>query len=156
MASVPVNLDDDDDSSSSEISGKNVEIGVAPNRGGRVKAPPKGPPPIPLPPGKNGETNEWVQVPGTQDGQYGPRWQPKVPVEGPQPSAWWDPKDGYWSGEKGDGSNRDHYDPWGNKVNMTNSSGNARLAIFGGAAIITGAILLAPETGGISLLAIAF
>jgi RHS repeat-associated protein len=88
-----------------------------PDRGGRVKARPDGQPPIPLPPGKDGQANEWEKVPGSPEGPYGPRWQPKFPTDGPQPSAWWDAKDGVWSGEKGDGSPRDHYDRWGNKIN---------------------------------------
>jgi RHS repeat-associated protein len=93
-----------------------------PTRGGRVKAAPKGQPPIPLPPGPDGQPNEWVPVPGTADKPYGPRYKPKFDVpggqNGAQPNTWWDPEDGWWSHEPGDGGPRGHYDPWGNKVSM--------------------------------------
>jgi hypothetical protein len=109
-----------------------------PNRGGRVKAAPKGKPPIPLPPGKNGEQNEWVIVPGTADREYGPRWQPRFPPVGGQPEAHWDPYDGWWSGERGDGSPRGHYDTWGNKINMGDAAkGGAVVIVVGGMSIWT-------------------
>jgi RHS repeat-associated protein len=99
--------------------GKEGEQTGPPKRGDRVKPRPAGQPPIPLPPGQKGEVNEWEKVPGSQEGPYGPRFQPKYPVSGPQPSAWWDSPDGQWTGEKGDGSPRDHYDRWGNKINKS-------------------------------------
>jgi RHS repeat-associated protein len=83
-----------------------------------LKPPPPGKPPIPLPPGANGKPNEWVQVPGTQDKKYGPKWQPKHPPKGGQPSAQWDPVDGYWTHHPGDGSRTQHFDKWGNRINM--------------------------------------
>lgn len=88
-----------------------------------VKAPPSGEPPVDPPPGKgpNGEPNEWVKIPGTDDKQYGPQYGPKYPVPdtpgGSQPRVWWDPHDGWWSHENGRGDPREHYDRWGNKVN---------------------------------------
>ena len=59
-----------------------------PDRGGRVRAAPQGQPPIPIPDGQNNQPNTWIPVPGTQDKPYGPRYRPKFPVPGPQPSAW--------------------------------------------------------------------
>jgi hypothetical protein len=84
-----------------------------------VKAPPNGPPPIPLPPGPKGEPNEWVKVPGTDSDKYGPKWEPKFKPEGQSPPrAWWDPHDGWWSHETGRGDPRGHFDRWGNKINL--------------------------------------
>ncbi len=94
--------------------------GGTPQSGG-LKPPPSGSPPIPLPPGKDGKPNKWEQVPGTQDQQYGPRWKPARPIDGErQPSAWWDPRDGWWSHEPANGGSREHYDRWGNRINMRN------------------------------------
>jgi RHS repeat-associated protein len=93
-----------------------------------VKAPPAGAPPVPPPPGTgpNGEKNEWVKVDGTDDKTYGPVYKPKYPVpdteNGSQPKVHWDPKDGWWSHDKGGKEPRDHYDRWGNKVNMNDNT----------------------------------
>ena len=40
---------------------------------------------------------------------------------GSQPRVWWDPHDGWWSHENGRGDPREHYDRWGNRVNMEGS-----------------------------------
>jgi len=74
------------------------------------------PPPIPLPPGKNGEKNKWVPKPGTGDRPV--KWKPQYPVkttDGGQPGSSWD-KDGHWDHDKGDGSPREHYDQDGNPM----------------------------------------
>lgn len=75
------------------------------------------PPPVALPPGKNGEPNEWVPVPGTPDRPT--KWKPKYPVtsdKGGQPSGSWDPEDGDWGIDDGTGGPREHCDPDGNPV----------------------------------------
>jgi len=86
-----------------------------------VKAPP-GKPNAPPPPGTgpNGEPNEWEEVAGTQDKQYGPKYKPKYPIpDGSQPQILWDPHDGWWSLDTGKpGAPREHYDRWWNKLNM--------------------------------------
>jgi hypothetical protein len=91
-----------------------------PDRGGRRRAPRTDKPPIPLPAGPKGQPNSWIPVPGSQDRDYGPRFQPEFTVpggkNGAQPNAWWDPDDGYWSLEPGNGGSRGHYDEWGNRV----------------------------------------
>jgi len=109
--------------------------GGTPKSGG-LTPPPSGQPPIPLPPGKDGQPNEWEQVPGTQDKQFGPRWKPKytpkIPEGGRQPSAWWDPfNGGQWSHEPLGGGPREHYDRWGNRINLVQV---ARVATVGGVA----------------------
>lgn len=56
---------------------------------------PQGPPPIPLPDGKNGQPNEWEVKPGSgKRTKWGAKH--RVPSErGEQPGASWDP-DGHW------------------------------------------------------------
>ena len=65
---------------------------------------PSGPPPITLPPGKNGEPNEWVKKPGS--GPRGCRWGPKYPISSPkggQPSSSWDGPNGHYDYDDGSG-----------------------------------------------------
>lgn len=71
---------------------------------------PAGPPPIPLPPGKKGQPNRWVEDPKT--GRYNPEF--PVPSEkGGQPNASWDEEDGWWRHNEGDGSKTKHVWPDG-------------------------------------------
>jgi hypothetical protein len=75
------------------------------------------PPPVPLPPGKNGQPNQWVPVPGSGTGDRDTKWKPKFPVPAPsggQPGASWDPN-GHWDVDNGRGG-RNRYDPNGNPV----------------------------------------
>jgi RHS repeat-associated protein len=58
------------------------------------------PPPVPLPPGKNGQPNEWVPVvnPNPRPGQRPVKWKPRHSVPSPtgaQPSGSWDPEGHY-------------------------------------------------------------
>jgi RHS repeat-associated protein len=58
------------------------------------------PPPVPLPPGKQGQPNEWVPVinPNPRPGQRPVKWKPRFPVPSPtgaQPSGSWDPEGHY-------------------------------------------------------------
>jgi RHS repeat-associated protein len=80
---------------------------------GLQKAPPKGPPPIPAPPAKDGSPNEWVEKPGSGNR---PKWGPEKPVQTPggkggQPGASPDPG-GHWDVDHGDG-NRSRWKPNG-------------------------------------------
>ena len=119
-----------------------------PAQNGGLKPPPPGKPPIPLPPGKDGKPNSWEQVPGTQDKQYGPSWKPKDPVDGKrQPKAWWDPKDGYWSHEPANGGAREHFDRWGNRINMQQAT-KAVITMGIGAMIIRGLVIAGELVGG--------
>jgi hypothetical protein len=75
------------------------------------------PPPIALPPGKNGQPNSWRWVPGTPSRPQ--KWVPTYPVpspEGGQPSASWDDEYGHWDYKNGLGDTT-RFDPNGNPVN---------------------------------------
>jgi hypothetical protein len=76
------------------------------------------PPPVPLPPGKGGQANSWVPVPGSGTGDRGTKWKPRYPVPSPgggQPGASWDEPGNHWDVDNGQGQ-RDRYDPQGNRV----------------------------------------
>ena len=79
---------------------------------GRAQEPP-GRPPIPLPPGKNGQPNSW-QGPGP-DGRYTPRYPVPSPT-GSQPHVSWDEQDGWWRHHPGDGRPTEHYWPDGERA----------------------------------------
>jgi RHS repeat-associated protein len=86
---------------------------------GLAQAPP-GPPPIPLPPGRNGEPNRWVPGSGSPDRPV--RWKPEFPVDNPkgsQPNASWDPKNDHWDRHDGRG-NTDRFDRTGKPVDHWN------------------------------------
>ena len=71
---------------------------------------PNGPPPIPLPDGKNGKPNSWEY-----DKKTG-RYDPKYPVPSPkggQPNVSWDEEDGWWRHNDGQGSKQKHVWPDG-------------------------------------------
>ncbi len=75
---------------------------------------PEGAPPVPLPDGKNGEPNEWIEVPGSGVRQ---KWAPRYPVpstNGGQPGGSWDPA-GHWDVKDGVGGTR-RYAPDGIEV----------------------------------------
>ena len=83
------------------------------------------PPPVPLPPGKSGKPNTWIQPnPTGRPGSARPgRWKPLFPVPSPtgsQPCASWDPKCGHWDYDPGNG-NRQRFDPNGNPVDHNNN-----------------------------------
>lgn len=62
------------------------------------------PPPVVLPPGREGQPNNWVRRPGSVDRPS--KWVPKhsVPTrEGGQPSASWDDEEGHWDVDNGNG-----------------------------------------------------
>lgn len=63
------------------------------------------PPPVRLPPGTQGQPNEWKPVRGTPDRPI--KWVPKYPIpteEGGQPSSSWDPEGDHWDVDNGDGT----------------------------------------------------
>jgi len=60
------------------------------------------PPPVTLPPGKNGQKNKWKRVKGTEDRPI--KWKPEYPLPSPlggQPSGSWDPKQKHWDVDNG-------------------------------------------------------
>jgi RHS repeat-associated protein len=60
---------------------------------------PEGGPPVPLPNGRNGESNEWVLGKPSGTGDRERKWKPRYPVPtetGTQPGASWDPINGHW------------------------------------------------------------
>ncbi len=74
------------------------------------------PPPVALPPGKNGEPNGWVSVPGTVTRPM--KWKPRFSVPSPrgcQPGASWDPDGGHWDVTWGN-KTKDRFLPDGTKV----------------------------------------
>ena len=74
------------------------------------------PPPIPLPPGRNGQPNGWRPVPGSPNRPT--KWVPTYPVPSPQggqPSASWDDQYGHWDYDNGLGE-RTRFDPNGSPV----------------------------------------
>ena len=82
-------------------------------------------PPVPLPPGKNGQPNEWVNRgparPGARD-----RWTPRHPVKttsGGQPGASWDGRHKHWDVSDGQGTTR-RYSPDGTEVDHDNKPVN--------------------------------
>jgi RHS repeat-associated protein len=75
---------------------------------------PPGVPPIKLPPGKQGQPNDWRPKPGP-DG----RFTPKYPIDSPtggQPHATWDGDDGWWRYHPGKGEPTEHYFPDGTRA----------------------------------------
>lgn len=63
------------------------------------------PPPLKLPPGREGQENEWKSVPGTP--QRPIKWVPKHPISNPgggQPGGSWDPENGHWDVDDGNGN----------------------------------------------------
>ena len=104
------------------ISGPNGPIGPSRPTGGQINFPePTGPPPIALPPGKNGNPNEWENKPGS--GPRGGRWGPKYPINSPkggQPSASWDGINGHYDHDDGNG-NRTRVLPDGTPVDHDNN-----------------------------------
>ena len=79
------------------------------------------PPPVSLPPGKDGQPNQWVPVRGSGSGTSETKWKPKFPVQSPgggQPSASWDPH-GHWDVDDGKGG-RKRYDENGRPVDHDN------------------------------------
>jgi hypothetical protein len=67
--------------------------------------PPKGGPPIPTPPSKDGTPNEWVRVPGSEErpDKYKPKHPTPTPGDkGSQPGASYDPKSEHWDVDHGD------------------------------------------------------
>jgi hypothetical protein len=78
------------------------------------------PPPAPLPPGKGGQPNQWVPIPGSPARPT--KWKPKYPVNNPkggQPGASWDPS-GHFDTDDGNG-NRNRTSPNGNPVDHNNN-----------------------------------
>src|SRR5262249_31288412 len=79
------------------------------------------PPPVALPPGKDGMPNEWVPIPGTKARPI--KWKPKRPVASPkgeQPCASWDPMCGHFDWKPGDGTT-ERLLPNGTKVDHFNN-----------------------------------
>ncbi len=75
------------------------------------------PPKAKLPPGKNGQPNEWVPIPGSGTGDRATKWKPRYPVDSPsggQPGASWDPN-GHFDVDDGPGS-RERLDAAGQPV----------------------------------------
>ncbi len=79
------------------------------------------PPPYPLPPGKEGQPNEWVPSKSDPNNPWHPYYKPKFPVPGGQPRCAWDPYDGHWQYDDGKGSPRQHADADGNPVDTNNN-----------------------------------
>jgi hypothetical protein len=78
-------------------------------------------PPNPPPPGKDGQPNDWVRVPGSENRPD--KWVPRDPVPSPkggQPGASWDGKDGHWDVDNGNG-NRTRWLPDGTQVDHYNN-----------------------------------
>src|SRR6185437_7961381 len=78
------------------------------------------PPPTSLAPGRTGEPNSWVPIPGSKSRDT--RWKPREPIRiknGSQPSASWDPEHGHWVVDNGQGQ-RDRYLPDGTRVDHDN------------------------------------
>jgi RHS repeat-associated protein len=78
-------------------------------------------PPNPPPPGKDGNPNEWMRVPGT--GNRPDKWVPRDPVSSPkggQPGASWDEKEGHWDVDDGN-RNRTRWLPNGTQVDHYNN-----------------------------------
>jgi hypothetical protein len=107
------------------------------------------PPPVPLPPGKNGQPNQWVTSPGSGNRQ---KWRPKHPIPSPkgsQPGASWDP-DGHWDVDWGN-KVRERYLPNGTKVHHFNNP-IPFAGVAGGAALgLTGAITIEGVLEGIAV-----
>jgi hypothetical protein len=155
---------------------KHPYIGAAPTLPNGKPAPPISP----LPNGKNGQPNEWVPKDsgGGARVKWGPKY-PVPSKNGGQPSSSWDDGNGtgtpHWDIDNGNGT-RTRVDAQGNPVSDeeahprpaeptpekdADASSNAfsRVGEWIGnhkgeiavGAVVVGAILLAPETGGASL-----
>jgi len=101
-------------------------------------------PPVTLPPGADGQPNDWVPIPGTADRPI--KWKPRFPIPtdtGGQPSASWD-KEGHWDADNGRGE-RSRYLPDGTPIEHSIAVSAPALEPFLGAgppAVLMGLLVL--------------